>query len=639
MRLKPHLWERWLANGSLTLAALIRTCSGAVWDFCRILGWILWWTGVSNGMALHSLASIGSVFERGQRSGTRVIAAAVSSGEGTRAAVAAEVDLLLALNAGIYRNAGVSTLASYMPYGDANLQTREFLRQHILPHAGSVPVIAGVFAAVSDENVDDHLSELKSMGVAAVTNWPAVGLVDGNGRAALAYDGWTAQREQAVLQRAREMGFDVAPFVFHREEVASFADCGATALILVLGMTRHIDDLRERRDLVQHAIRNVNGMLDVLKHHRKLLPTLAYGGPVTVPEDLASLFQLCGVDGFAGGSVFERLPLYDVTSSIVRRFKSVAVESGGGSGDAEETSLAQIVGRSAPMEQVFRLIRRVAPHDVHVCIEGESGVGKELVATSVHRLSNRARQAFVTLNCGAIPDGLLESELFGHEKGAFTGADRRKLGKFELAHRGTLFLDEIANLSAHGQVALLRAIQQREISRVGSEQYIAADVRIVAASNQPLAELVANGKFRADLYHRLSQVTVSVPPLRERLSDLPLLIADILSRLQVQLNRKLIGAGPRFLKKLHAHGWTGNVRELQHVLLHAALMEDGPVLEGRDFVPQTFAEAGAKSPDRDDAAWRGAVLRAMKTHGGNKSRAAAELGVTRRTLYKWLGEM
>jgi two-component system response regulator HydG len=302
------------------------------------------------------------------------------------------------------------------------------------------------------------------------------------------------------------------------------------------------------------------------------------------------------------------------------------------------------------MQRLFQIIRRVAPFDVSVYIEGESGAGKELVAIQLHQHNRRAPHPFVTVNCGAIPDNLLESELFGHEKGSFTGADRKRLGKFELAQHGTLFLDEVADLSPHGQVALLRALQQREIVRVGGERPIPVDVRVIAASNQPLGRLVEQGRFRADLYHRLNNVTVRVPPLRERLEDLPILAEDALARLQALLGRRISGVTPRFLARLRRHAWPGNVRELQHVLTQAALLEDGMLLEGKDFVPQpaglrhmpaasageagpaAFASAPAEGPqDRREAA-----RRALAAHGGNKSRAAAALGVTRKTLYAWL---
>src|SRR5690606_33898421 len=269
-----------------------------------------------------------------------------------------------------------------------------------------------------------------------------------------------------------------------------------------------------------------------------------------------------------------------------------------------------------------------------------------------------------------MPDNLIESELFGHEKGAFTGADRRRLGKFELAQHGTLFLDEIADLSPHGQVALLRALQQREIMRVGGEQHIPVDVRIVAASNQSLARLVEQGRFRADLYHRLNNVTLIVPALRDRLEDLPLLVEEFLARLQIQLGRRISGVAPRFLARLRKHSWPGNVRELQHVLTQAALLEDGLLLEGKEFAPKAAADSrtrhaqavpghvsgpaaryltsgshhgpesgayGANPGVSGSLDRRGAAQHALAVHGGNKSRAAAALGVTRKTFYAWLG--
>jgi len=310
------------------------------------------------------------------------------------------------------------------------------------------------------------------------------------------------------------------------------------------------------------------------------------------------------------------------------------------------------------MRRVFEMIRRIAPHDVSVCIEGESGSGKELIAAQIHRLSPRVHEALVTLNCGAIPDPLLESELFGHERGAFTGADRRRLGKFELAHRGTLFLDEVADLSPRGQVALLRAIQQREITRVGGEGPFRVDVRILAASNRDLARLVRDGRFRADLYHRLDGVTVRVPPLRERREDIPALAESILGRLEIQLDRRILGLSEGFLRKLLEAPWPGNVREMEHVLCRAAILEDGAVLEGRWFDPAAgdleSAPLEAPAPyalpalplhglpgpvtDRRRSAGsrRAAAEEAVRRAAGNKSRAAGALGISRKTLYVWL---
>ncbi|HYG78514.1 MAG TPA: phosphoenolpyruvate hydrolase family protein [Planctomycetota bacterium] len=573
------------------------------------------------------------------KDGAPLIAVVAGSGEAARAAVQADCDVLVALNAGVYRNLGRGSLAAFLPYGNANEQAERLLVEHLLPQSRDVPVVAGMFAGAPDEEISAYFGRLKHLGVEGIANYPSVGMFDGSICHTLESEGFTIKEEIARLVQAQEMGFKTLAFVFRPEDVKEFVAAGVDALVLVLGVTRSVDDLREKKDQLQLAITRINAMLAEVKHAGRRLPCLAYGGPITAPEDLEQLLRFCAIDGFAGGTVFERLPMRDIISSTVRRFKSIALDSGQ---RTSEGGLGQMIGRSEPMKELFALIKRIAPYDVNVCIEGESGTGKELVATQIHRLSKRAQQAFVTLNCGAIPDTLLESELFGHEKGAFTGADRRRLGKFELAHRGTLFLDEIANLSPHGQVALLRAIQQREITRVGAENYIPVDVRILTASNQRLEQLVEEGRFRADLFHRLNQITLTVPPLRQRRHDIPLLVDDILSRLEIQLNRKIVGLSPAFLTRLQQHVWKGNVRELQHVILHAALREDGPVLEGRHFEPLM---AGAEIPvltgagGRKDSAWYEAVRRALREARGNKSRAAASLGVTRKTLYAWLQEL
>jgi two-component system response regulator HydG len=492
-----------------------------------------------------------------------------------------------------------------------------------------------------------------------VCNWPAAGFLDGSLREAWERAGRGVAAEIALLRAAQAEGFAAFGFVFTPEEARAYADAGIGTLILHLGLTRQPEDVRATRDMLQINQSGLRAMLDAARSGGRRPRCLAFGGAVTEPDDLEELLRYCALDGFAGGSVFERLPVGGILDSTVRRFKGVLLQGWQGASPAESASdgkrplpgLGPILGRGPAMQKLFQIIQRVAPFDVSVYIEGESGAGKELVAIQLHQYNRRAGHPFVTVNCGAIPDNLLESELFGHEKGSFTGADRRRLGKFELAQHGTLFLDEVADLSPHGQVALLRALQQREIARVGGERPIPVDVRVVAASNQPLARLVDQGRFRADLYHRLNNVTVRVPPLRERLEDLPILIADSLSRLQALLGRRISGVTPRFLARLRRHAWPGNVRELQHVLTQAALLEDGMLLEGKDFSPQPQGARPVPEPPAGETVpvpafgpgaaegakdRREAARRALAAHGGNKSRAAAALGVTRKTFYAWL---
>lgn len=582
-----------------------------------------------------------------------VLAVVAGSGQVARSAVGAGADLLFALNAGVYRNFGQGSLPSFLPFGNANGQTLTLLREHILPVSQGLPVVAGAQAGDPAHPLPALFAEFASLGVRGVANWPAVGFLDGTLRAAWDRCGRGMDSEIALLKEARAGGFSTFGFVFTPEEARAFAEAGVETLILHLGLTRQPEDVRASRDMLQLNQSALRAMLDAARAGGRRPRCLAFGGAVTEPDDLEELLRYCPLDGFAGGSVFERLPVGGILDSTMRRFKSVLLHPPAAKEGERRgvRGLGPILGMSAPMERLFQLIRKVAPFDVSICIEGETGVGKELVAIQLHQRNRRAAHPFVTLNCGAIPDALLESELFGHEKGSFTGADRRRLGKFELARHGTLFLDEIADLSPHGQVALLRALQQREITRVGGERPIPVDVRIVAASNQSLVRLVERGRFRADLYHRLNNVTLEVPPLRERLEDLPLLIEDILARLQIQLGRRISGAASRFLARLRRHSWPGNVRELQHVLTQAALLEDGLLLEGKEFIPLHASPTARRAPlpafgpasdsprpfsggDRTDR--NNAARQALAAHGGNKSRAADSLGVTRKTFYAWL---
>lgn len=569
-----------------------------------------------------------------------VVAVVAGSGLVVRCAVEAGADLLMVLNAGLYRNLGTGSLAAFLPYGNANDQTETLLREQVLPRAQGLPIVAGVFAADETVGLETRLKRLKSLGVAGVVNWPAIGFLDGHFRELIEDEGLGTRCETQMLTLAQSMGLATFGFALTPAEVACFLAAGVDSLVLDLGLTRDIADVRQRRDQLQTAIVRLNGMLEIAERDAPGKLCLAFGGPITTPEDLEEVFRYSKIHGFAGGSVFERLPVQSVLTSTVRRFKNIAVGRGE---NPEDLGLGELIGRSPGMQEVFQLIRQVAPHDVNVCIEGETGTGKELVAMQLHQLSNRHSRPFITLNCGAIPESLLESELFGHEKGAFTSADRRRLGKFELAQGGTLFLDEIADLSPRGQVALLRAIQQREITRVGGDHSLAIDVRIIAASNQSLAEAVRKKRFREDLYYRLNYITIAVPPLRDRIEDLPLVAKQILVRLQIQLDRKLAGLSPGFQEKMLRHGWPGNVRELEHVLGQAALREERPILAGHYFTPMPFETNRHEDNPADDGITspvgrKTRVLQALEKSQGNKSRAAAMLGITRKTLYAWLRE-
>jgi two-component system NtrC family response regulator len=295
-----------------------------------------------------------------------------------------------------------------------------------------------------------------------------------------------------------------------------------------------------------------------------------------------------------------------------------------------------IIAGSPQMLAVLRNVEKIAPTDVTVLLLGESGTGKELLARAIHRLSRRGQAPFVPINCAAIPETLLESELFGHEKGAFTGAIRQSIGKIESAHRGTLFLDEIGDVPLAMQVKLLRFLQDQIVERIGGRKPLQVDVRIVCATNQDLDRMMVEGRFREDLYYRLNEVAVRVPPLRERPSDAVVLASYFLRRFAQEYGRPLRGLGASALSAIKEHSWPGNVRELENRIKRAVVMSEGPLLSASDLDLAAPAEEDQKSLDIRVArarAEREVIRLALAQAGANLSKAAKLLGISRPTLY------
>ncbi len=296
------------------------------------------------------------------------------------------------------------------------------------------------------------------------------------------------------------------------------------------------------------------------------------------------------------------------------------------------SSLGHLVGSSAAMQEVYRRIRLAAPSDVNVLMTGESGTGKELAAAAIHGLSARGSGPFVGVNCSAIPEALLESEIFGHVKGAFTGAYRDKVGLFELADRGTLLLDEVGDMSPLLQVKILRALQERRIRRVGGEEFIPIDTRIIAATNRKLPELLLAGTLREDFYYRIKVFEIRMPPLRERREDIPLLVEAFIADLSKTLNRDLGRIAPAALQALMGHAWPGNVRELRNAIEHALVISPGKEITAKDLPVEILARTPALILQEDVR--RDQITRALKSTRWNRTLAAKLLKVSRVTLWK-----
>ena len=345
----------------------------------------------------------------------------------------------------------------------------------------------------------------------------------------------------------------------------------------------------------------------------------------------------------------------------IRRLMETPVEL-----PAPQGSDHQLIGRSPAMMEVYKAVGRVAPQNVAVLIRGESGTGKEVIARAIYQHSDRRSQPFLAVNCAALPDALLESELFGHEKGSFTGADHRRIGKFEQCNGGTIFLDEVGDMAPLVQAKLLRLLQEQRFERVGGNETIQTNVRIITATNRDLDSMTAEGTFRPDLYYRLNGFTIKLPPLRERGNDLLLLIDNFLGKFSRELGKSLQRVSPDALKILTEYNWPGNVREMQSVLKKALLNMTGPILMP-EFLPEEILESGPASssipggrdsvsssdltqdlaPFLDERLARGSesvyaeavefmeryvVTRVLQTTGGNQSQAARILGITRGSL-------
>jgi DNA-binding NtrC family response regulator len=354
------------------------------------------------------------------------------------------------------------------------------------------------------------------------------------------------------------------------------------------------------------------------------------------------------LDGIRLGAFFylpKSSPPSDVARAVNKALESKTLDTS--LDNYEQTVFEELAGRSDAMRRIIELIRKVAPTDSTVLLLGESGSGKEVVAQTLHRLSTRRDKPFVAINCAALPDALLESELFGHVRGAFTGATEHKQGLFETADGGTLFLDEIGDMSAITQAKLLRVLQNGEVRRVGSTTTVRVNVRIIAATNRDLFDAVSRLAFREDLYYRLNVVQIRIPPLRERMDALPALINHFIGRANAKYSKQITGMDGAAAQYLRQYPYPGNVRELESIIAHSVIMTDGAEITAQDlpdYVRHGCVMRPALTYVQDDSVPTLAEMEArhirfaLETLKGNQSRAAKELGISRSTLWRKMRE-
>ena len=390
------------------------------------------------------------------------------------------------------------------------------------------------------------------------------------------------------------------------------------------------------------------GGLDLIKRAKSLgkppvcILMTAYGS-----EEMAVDAMRQGADDYIAKG---RLQIDELEMRIARAVRSQTLESENRELRSQvdtKFGLENVIGQSSAMEGIFEIVKQVAPARASVLVLGESGTGKELIAKAIHNLSPRAKQPLVTVHCAALSATLLESELFGHEKGSFTGAHERRIGRFEQANGGTLFLDEIGEIDQSTQVKLLRFLGERTFERVGSSQTITSDVRIIAATNRNLEEEVATGNFREDLFFRLRVVELNLPPLRDRGTDAVLLARAFLEEFADENAKAIVDFHPDAVETLLNHHWPGNVRELRTAIEHAVVLCRGDIITPRDLPPSVRGEsAAAPHPEAKEVlnkknltvedAEKALIIRALKECNGNRTKAAEKIGMSRRTLHRKL---
>ena len=430
---------------------------------------------------------------------------------------------------------------------------------------------------------------------------------------------WGLGKEYSIFQ-AGERGEGVALYKAHRPK----------AVTLDLGLPPHPDGVEEGLKCLEEILRE-NPYAKVIiisgNDERENALKAVKNGAYDVYQKPIDLNEIKVV-------VKRAFHLYDIEEENRRLHQAL---------DGKTAEGSRLIGQCPKMLEVAATIRKVASSDVSVLIMGESGTGKELVSRAIHSMSLRKGEAFIPINCGAIPENLLESELFGHEKGAFTGAHAQVQGKVEYAHKGTLFLDEIGELPANLQVKILRFLQEKLIQRVGGRDDIAVDARIIAATNVDITKAIQERKFREDLYYRLGVITINLPPLREREGDIMLLSNLFLSKSCEQFGKKIRGFTSEAAKRLESYNWPGNVRELENRVQRAVIMSEGALIGPQDLGFASSAEGRLKTgtdpndattlKDARDRVEKEFVTSSIERNRGNIARAAEELGISRPTLY------
>ncbi|MCK4552116.1 MAG: phosphoenolpyruvate hydrolase family protein, partial [Tenericutes bacterium] len=498
-----------------------------------------------------------------------IIGVSIGNGRSAKQAMNGGADMVATLNAGRFRMGGVASTASMMPYKNSNKLVFDFATEEVLPRLNDIPVIFG--ACAQDPNIKhvDFVKKLKDTGFDGINNFPTVSLIDGIYREALEENGDGFIKEVNLMKAANKIGLFTVAFAVTLEEAIMMAKADVDVLCLHFGWTYMTQPPKEEMSkYVDNLIHRTNVVFQEIKKIKQDIIPMIYGGAIVRNQAVIKRFyEETDTVGYFGGSVFDTIPVEGSMKGATESFKNMNRVS---LLEMENKNLRKllkkregiksVLGNSVEITKLTSWIQKVSNHDANILIEGESGTGKDLVVKAIHYNSNRASFPLKKVNCASIPRNLIESELFGHEKGAFAGADKKRIGRIESANHGTFFLDNVSELDVNVQAKLLRVIQDGEFERVGGSETIKLDVRVVSTTLKNLREETINGRFREDLYYLLTVLNRRIPPLREHKEDIPIYVAAFIKQIQERYNLE-IKVSDNVMNAFMAYDWPGNVRE------------------------------------------------------------------------------
>ncbi len=578
-----------------------------------------------------------------------IIGVSIGNGRSAHQAAQGGADILTALNAGRFRMSGVASIASTLPFQNCNELVLDFATKEVVPRSADVPILFGACAQDPGYEKEKLLELIENRGFSGVVNFPTVSLIDGQYREALEESDEGFDHEVKLLQMASVRGLFTVAFVVTMEEAIRMVYAGVDVLCLHFGWTyintqseieseRHIDQLVNKARLVFDEAK---------KHNPKIIPMIYGGTFVANQKVIRRFYEETSAVGYFGGSVFDTFPISNSISEATSGFKSMNKLSLLEKENKRLKTLLQkkdgiklVLGNSKVIKSLIEWIEKVSNHDANILLEGEIGTGKNLVAKAIHYNSNRAIHPFKKVNCASIATNLVESTLFGYERGAFIGAEKRKLGIFENANNGTVFLDNVSELDKDIQAKILRVIQDGEFERNGGNETVSIDVRIVSSTTKSLKEKMLNGEFREDLFYLLTVLHKSLPTLREHKEDIPIYVSTFLNQIS-ERHHIQISIADNVLNSFMSYSWPGNVRELKNVLERGVIVCENGVLDTtclpigfREYVKLDDGVNYIKNSSM--IVEKEMILNELMKANWNQTKVAEKLGVTRRTLYNKL---